>query len=478
MGLSWMKADRLGPVYEKGVLEFLEYADKHLPDNNGIFYCPCVVCVNINKGTKKEIFQHLCCDGICQNYITWMWHGEVDKEESRAPQSQRVDEEEYMEDELEDMFRDIGESSFKNAHIYDTLYSDKDTPLYKRCTNFTRLSAVLKLFNLKAKNGWSDKSFTELLELVNQMLPEDNKFSDCCYEAKKILCTIGMEYIKIHACPNNFILYRKECEDLFQCMKYGLSHYKLNANNGDDNDYDNILFANSNDTKNLRWHADEMTHGGNIRHVADLLQWKKIDSLFSDFGVEPRNLRLGLATDEMNPFGYLSPLIDDLRLLWDEGVEVDDAYYGEKFKMDAMLFFTINDFPTYGNLAEYSVKEHKACPIFEYDTCYHQHESGKKTVYLGHQKFLKPGHPYRRLRKVFNGEQEFDEAPEPLTGDKIYQQQEHINVVFGKREKEKWAIAKNIWKKRFIFFDLPYWSSLDVRHCLDVMHVKKMCVIV
>ena len=24
-----------------------------------------------------------------------------------------------------------------------------------------------------------------------------------------------------------------------------------------------------------------------------------------------------------------------------------------------------------------------------------------------------------------------------------------------------------------MFFDIPYWSNLDVRHCLDVMHVDK-----
>jgi len=30
-----------------------------------------------------------------------------------------------------------------------------------------------------------------------------------------------------------------------------------------------------------------------------------------------------------------------------------------------------------------------------------------------------------------------------------------------------------MWKKRSIFFDLPYWFDLHVRHCLDVMHVEK-----
>lgn len=69
------------------------------------------------------------------------------------------------------MFHDIVESSFRKSHIYDILCSDKDTLPYKGCKSFIRFSAVLKLFNLNAKNGWSDKSFTKLLDLLKQMLP-------------------------------------------------------------------------------------------------------------------------------------------------------------------------------------------------------------------------------------------------------------------------------------------------------------------
>ena len=29
------------------------------------------------------------------------------------------------------------------------------------------------------------------------------------------------------------------------------------------------------------------------------------------------------------------------------------------------------------------------------------------------------------------------------------------------------------WKKRSIFWDLPYWSTLLIRHNLDVMHIEK-----
>lgn len=67
------------------------------------------------------------------------------------------------------------------------------------------------------------------------MLPEDKKLSDHCYESKKILCPMGLEYVKIHAFPNDFILYRKEYENLDQYPEYGESCYKLKNNNGDEN---------------------------------------------------------------------------------------------------------------------------------------------------------------------------------------------------------------------------------------------------
>ena len=69
--------------------------------------------------------------------------------------------------------------------IFERLVSDAEKPLYKGCTKFTRLSAILKLYNLKAVNGWSDKSFTKLLALMRDMLPEDNVLPNRTYEDKK-----------------------------------------------------------------------------------------------------------------------------------------------------------------------------------------------------------------------------------------------------------------------------------------------------
>ncbi|XP_058769046.1 uncharacterized protein LOC131642899 [Vicia villosa] len=428
--------------------------------------------------------------------------------------------------------RDIGQYSFKRAHAYDTLCNDKDKPLYPGCTNFTRLSAVLKLFNLKANNGWTDKSFTKLFELLTQMLPDGNALPSRYYEAKKILCQLGLEHEKIHACPNDCILYRKEYVNYNHCLKCKASRYKKKDGESSDDEevkkcppvkvawYQPIiskfkrLFANGDYTENLRWHAEERKCDGQIRHVDDSLQWKKIDSLFPNFGKESRNLRLGLSIDGMNLFGnrntnhsswpvllmiynlsprlcmkrkyimllmmisgpkqlgndidvYLSPLIDDLRVLWEEGVDVFYAHSSEQFNMRAMLFCTISDFLAYGNLSGYKVKGYKACPICEKHTCYHQLEKGKKTVYLGHRNFLNHYHLYRRLQKAFNGEQELGVAPKPLTREEVYQRQQGITAIFGKYQKR--SIVKNICIKRSVFFDLLEKYMEDIvtrRFCL------------
>ena len=39
------------------------------------------------------------------------------------------------------------------------LFEEAETPLYSGC-KFMKLDVVLRLMNLKSKNGWSDKSFT------------------------------------------------------------------------------------------------------------------------------------------------------------------------------------------------------------------------------------------------------------------------------------------------------------------------------
>ena len=92
------------------------------------------------------------------------------------------------------------------------------------------LSSLVRLYNLKAKHGWSDNSFSELLSLVSAFLPKGNGLPTLMYEAKKTLSTLGMGYTKFHACPNDCMLYRGEFEEADSYPTCGLSRWKVMRN--------------------------------------------------------------------------------------------------------------------------------------------------------------------------------------------------------------------------------------------------------
>jgi len=66
------------------------------------------------------------------------------------------------------------------------------------------------------------------------MLPEGNEIPKSTYEAKKIICPMGLEVEKIHACKEDCILFRGDYKDLTECPKCGTSRYKCRNDGGDD----------------------------------------------------------------------------------------------------------------------------------------------------------------------------------------------------------------------------------------------------
>lgn len=70
----------------------------------------------------------------------------------------------------------IEEDFYDCPEIFKRLVSDGNTLLYDY-TQFTKLFVVLKLYNTNGHNGWSDKSFPNLLILLKDMLYENNMLS-------------------------------------------------------------------------------------------------------------------------------------------------------------------------------------------------------------------------------------------------------------------------------------------------------------
>ncbi|RLM66420.1 uncharacterized protein C2845_PM16G03270 [Panicum miliaceum] len=285
------------------------------------------------------------------------------------------------------------------------------------------------------------------------------------------------------------------------------------------------LYMRASTSKLMRWHKEELVRDGKMRHPADSLAWQHVDGEYKDFALDPRNLRLGLAADGFNPFGmlnvayttwpvilipynlppwlclkqpywmmsmlipgpkspgmnidvYLQPLIDELKELWVQGVETWDAKEKKNFTLRALLLRTINDFPAYAMLSGWSTKGKFACPYCHKDTDYLWLKFGSKHCYLGHRRFLPHNHRWRRNKRSFNNKTEMREAPQPLSGEQVRQQYESFEQPkFGtttkKRKRSEEHSRWHNWRKKSIFFELPYWEKLLVRHNLDVMHIEK-----
>ena len=548
MDKQWMSANRLSAEYKKGVDAFLEYCKKHVQDPK-YTHCPCLKCGNMRKWDLKTVKEHLFFNGVDKSYKFWMFHGEVHKTNPPLPSRAKGLKMNAVQDwdPLDDLIDDAQYGSGVDPDKFEAILNDAEKPVYPGCTRFTKLSALLRLYNIKAKHGWSDKSITDLFSFLKELMPEDNEIPVYFYEAKKTLSSLGMQYEKIHACPNDCMLYRNSFSDAKSCPTCGESRWKKKSNGEDVKEGVPAkvlwylppiprfvrLFRNAKHAKNLVWHADERIKDGKLRHPADTLAWKSVDLKWTSFGDEPRNIRLGLATDGFNPHAalsskyscwpvmlviynlppwlcmkrkftfltllisgprqpgndidvYLAPLIDDLKTLWDEGVKVYDAHRQEEFNLRAVLLWTINDFPAYGNLSGVSVKGYKACPVCLENTCSEYLKHSRKVCYMGHRKFLPTTHKLRTWKKAFNGKHELENAPEPLNGVQILEKMSTIvfklgkprvqTPVKGKRRSRKTKGVeepKGCYKKKSIFFELEYWPFLLVRHNLDVMHIEK-----
>jgi len=103
--------------------------------------------------------------------------------------------------------------------------------LYPDCKQgLKKLGLTLEILQWKAANGVTDKGFEELLGIVKNMLPEGNELPSTTYEAKKVVCPLGLEVQKIRVCPNDCILYCDEYEKLDAFPIYDAKRCKIRQN--------------------------------------------------------------------------------------------------------------------------------------------------------------------------------------------------------------------------------------------------------
>ncbi|CAH9117021.1 unnamed protein product [Cuscuta epithymum] len=287
------------------------------------------------------------------------------------------------------------------------------------------------------------------------------------------------------------------------------------------------LYASQKTAPFMRWHDEEHGHDiGEMCHPSDSEAWRDFNVSHPSFASENRNVRLGLCTDGFQPFGqsgqqyscwpimvtpynlppsmcmkdpymflsvivpgpdnpkhkldvFLQPLIAELKNLWEEGVLTYDVSLKQNFQMRAALLWTISDFPAYSMLSGWGTSGRTACPhCMEHSQAFYLPNGKKMSWFDNHRKFLPLDHSFRRNKSKFTRNRVEMGPPPPIkSGSQILQEIDEfglLNVIEDDAEEVN-KECSNIcgWRKRSIFWDLPYWKTNVIRHNLDIMHIEK-----
>ena len=218
-----------------------------------------------------------------------------------------------------------------------------------------------------------------------------------------------------------------------------------------------------------------------MQHPADLDAWKMFDTMHLQFSFDPCNVRLGLAADGFNPFGimstthstwpvmlvpynlppwlcmkrsslilslvilgltslgiaidvYLQPLVEELKELWDVGVEMYDASSKNVFQLRAALMWTVHDFHAYADVLGWSTKGKIACPCCASETESRYLKHGHKFCYMGYRRWLDSDHEFRDEDTLFNGSTDIRVAPvAPVAIDILVETESLVGCCLGKK---------------------------------------------
>ncbi|KAL4581922.1 hypothetical protein LXL04_006456 [Taraxacum kok-saghyz] len=423
------------------------------------------------------------------------------------------------------------------AQTFFHLMNQASEPLWDGCQKASTLSVTTGLLNWKSEFNISAAAFDKLLPLFKDSLPAGAKLPDNFYETKKMLKPLKLPSQRIHVCKNHCMLFNGHHSDVDHCLVCNESRYtksggkvpKLVMTYMPIGPRLQRLFYSKKTAQHLTWHSDHPIDPDKMIHPSESPAWKHFDTVYPDFAQEARNVRLGLCTDgfspntsNVSPYScwpvfitvynlppwldfkhqyimlpliipgnkspgqnldvFLQPLVDELKMLFSNGIETYDAHRRVNFQMRAVLLWTISDFPAYAMLSGWSTQGYLACPYCSDKSGSSRLEKGRKTCWFDcHRKYLRKGHPFKNDKVNFKKNQTVkEEIPVPYpTGDEIWETVQNFSTVYDGTpygpnyvKPQGFGVSHN-WVKKSIFWELPYWRHLLIRHNLDVMHIEK-----
>ncbi|XP_050876180.1 uncharacterized protein LOC127079866 [Lathyrus oleraceus] len=469
--------------YVRGVKDFVKRALKQpICKSEGGIRCPCINCKCLKIRTPTNVRLHLYRDGFQPDYWIWTQHGEVElnvntRNDSNSSEHVHHDDQiEAMNQMVYDAFRPYGVFSHVNDNIEVEEYTEDEFPnedakrFYDKLISFNKpiyegatqsiLSISTQLLEIRSNWHVPQKGLDFVAQMLKSVCPVQKCLPENYYQATQLVSKLGLKVEKIDCCKNGCMLYYKDDSNLSECKfcnaprfiprKTGMGKYK-------DIPVKRMfyfpiiprlqrLYASTESASEMRWHHMNKNSSNILRHPSDGKAWKHFDSVYPDFSREPRNVRLGLCSDGFTPYIQASA----------------------------------SPYSSYGMLSGWGTQGKLACPHCMEHTDAFTLKSGHKNSWFDcHRRFLPSNHSFRRSKRSFLKNRVVTNEPPPISTRKDiwavisnFPKVTEIGWEAKWKEFEGYGVDHN-WKKRSIFWDLPYWKDNLLRHNLDVMHIEK-----
>ncbi|CAA3015385.1 Hypothetical predicted protein, partial [Olea europaea subsp. europaea] len=212
----------------EGVEDNIEFAMSQTRDGDTI-KCPCSICKNTRFVKGDDVKFHLYKNGLTRGYTQWYAHGEpfnftgLNLAESSTAQATTIESHEAMVIDAmgPEMYHNYinpnvcaHEDQTPNQHVanFFRLLEEADKPVWPSCSKHINLSTMAQLLNLKSEFNMPTACYDRMLSFIKEIMPEGDRLEDTFHKTKKMLSSLGLGVIKIHACVNNCMLYYKETE--------------------------------------------------------------------------------------------------------------------------------------------------------------------------------------------------------------------------------------------------------------------------
>jgi hypothetical protein len=304
---GWNKSGAHTMEWMNKTQEFINCAFSGPPDEG--VKCPCSRYRNTLHQDKRMLTLHLCKFSFMPGYEVWTHHSEtvhqgtasVAEEEDDRSNDDRMDE---MPDAIQLKLETSHEDppTLKVQKFFDMLRASEE-PLHEH-TTVSVPAFMTRITSIKSKFTFSNKCYKELLSLISNVLPSNQKMPKDMYQSKKLLSSLGMKYEKIDVCKDNCMIFYKERTDETKCLKCGKSRF-IEVENEDGEKVTTKtahkqlcympltpqmkhLFISKKTVVHMRWHKESVHENDQVMvHPSDSEAWKALDDFDADFDGAP-----------------------------------------------------------------------------------------------------------------------------------------------------------------------------------------------